>query len=101
MTLRKNAVLLVLPLIAFALLAACASGSGGEEISKERAIELARQHIQMDPERIEAVKKTSEDGRPIWEVTFFAKGVTATNPGHVEVIQLDRKTGEMVSVAMS
>ncbi len=101
MTLKKTAVLFALPLLA--LFAACASSNSGEEITEERAIEIARQHINQDfePARTEAVKANAEDGRPIWRVTFYAEGVTGENPGHVEIIELDRKTGEMVTVAMS
>jgi len=94
---KKTFALLVLTLL---VLAACASQSAGQEISKERAIEIARQSINFEPGRIEAVKETEED-RPVWRVTFYAKGVDATHPGQVSFVVLDRKTGEMVSLGMS
>jgi tellurite resistance protein len=101
MTVRKTAALLALVLVS--LLAACAAGGGGEEISKERAIELARQHVNFEtfePGRIEA-ERTTEADRPVWRVTFYGKDVTADHPGHVEIVTLDRKTGELVSLAKS
>jgi hypothetical protein len=95
---KKTAALLTLALLV--LLAACASRSAGEEISKERAIELARPHVTFEPGKIEAVKET-EEGRPVWRVTFYGKGVDATHPGEVSFVLLDRKTGEVVSLGMS
>jgi peptidase YpeB-like protein len=98
MDVKKTTALLILALLA--LLAACASQSPGEEISKERAIELARPHVTFEPGKVEAVKDT-EEGRPIWRVTFYGKGVDATHPGEVSFVLLDRKTGEVVSLGMS
>lgn len=95
---KKKPVLLILGV---ALLAACASPRGaGEEISEERAVELARQHVQFEPGKVEAVKD-SEEGRPVWRVTFYGEGVSATHPGEVMIVVLDRKTGELVSLGMS
>lgn len=84
----------------FALLAACASQNGGQEISRERAIEIARQQIDFEPGKVEAVQETDE-GRPVWKVTFYAKGVDAAHPGQVSFFVVDRKTGEIVSLGMS
>jgi uncharacterized membrane protein YkoI len=83
-----------------ALLAACASQNGGQEISEERAIEIARQQIDFEPGKVEAVKETDQD-RPVWRVTFYGKGVDATHPGQVSFFLVDRKTGEIVSLGMS
>lgn len=96
----KKAAALPFFLLALALLAACASQGAGQEISEERAIELARQHVTFEPGKVEAVKDT-EENRPVWRVTFYGKGVTPENPGEVVIVVLDRKTGEMVSLAMS
>jgi hypothetical protein len=97
-TLKKSTALLALLLIA--LLAACASGGAGDEITKERAIELARQHIDFEPGRIVA-EQVTEEGRAVWRVTFYGKGVTNVRPGLVGIVTLDRKTGEMVTLAKS
>src|SRR5262245_51840304 len=96
---KRNTSWLVLALLALTLLAGCASRRAGEEISQERAIELARQHVQFEPGKIEAVKDTDQ-GRPVWRVTFYGKGVSATHPGQVMIVVLDRKTGELVSLGM-
>jgi uncharacterized membrane protein YkoI len=94
---KKTTTLFALVLL---VLAACASRSAGQEISRERAIEIARQQINFEPGKVEAVQET-EDGRPVWRVTFYAKGVDATHPGQVSFVVLDRKTGEVVSLGMS
>jgi uncharacterized membrane protein YkoI len=84
------------------VLAACASQGAGQEISRERAIEIARQNIHFKPDRIEAVKET-EEGRPVWRVTFYkgSQEVSSAHLGQVSFVVLDRKTGEVVSLGMS
>lgn len=82
------------------VLAACASQGAPQEISKERAIEIARKQINFEPGKVEAVKDT-EQGRPVWKVTFYGKGVDATHPGLVSIVVLDRRTGELVTLAIS
>jgi hypothetical protein len=96
---RKTPALLVLLLL---VLAACASQNAGKEISRERAIEIARQNIHFEPDRIEAVKD-AEEGRPVWRVTFYksSREVSSTHLGQVSFVVLDRKTGEIVSLGMS
>lgn len=92
---------LVLTALASLSLLACASQSAGEEISEERAIEIARQQIDFEPGNVEAVKENADDGRPVWRVTFYGKGVDAAHPGQVSYFLIDRKTGEIVSLGMS
>jgi peptidase YpeB-like protein len=82
------------------LLAACVSRGAGDEISQEKAIELARTHVQFQPGKIDAVTDIDQ-GRPVWRVTFYGKGVSADHPGEVMIVVLDRKTGEVVSLGMS
>jgi len=82
------------------LLGSCASRDAGEEISRERAIGLARQHVQFEPGSVDAVKGTEGD-RPVWRVTFKGKSVSAVHPGEVRIVVLDRKTGKVVSLGMS
>jgi hypothetical protein len=94
---RKTPAFLALLLL---VLAACASQNAGKEISRERAIEIARQNIHFEPGKVEAVKDT-EEGRPVWRVTFYGKGVDATHPGQVSFVVVDRKSGEVVSLGMS
>lgn len=72
----------------------------GEEISRERAIELAREHVQFEPRSVDAVK-TTDQGRPVWEVTFKGRPPEEGGVGEVMIVSLDRRTGEMVSLGMS
>ena len=97
---NRSVCALVLSLL-LAILAACASQNGGQEISRERAIEIARQQIDFEPGKVEAVQETDEGGRPVWRVTFYGKGVDAAHPGQVSFFLVDRKTGEIVSLGMS
>jgi peptidase YpeB-like protein len=96
----KKTVACLLTLLGLASLAGCASRGVDQEISRERAIELARQHVEFEPGKVEAVKET-EEGRAVWRVTFYGKGVSATHPGEVMIVVLDRKSGELVSLGMS
>jgi hypothetical protein len=74
--------------------------AAGSEISREKAIEIARQHVKFEPSRVEAVK-ADEEGRPVWRVTFYGPNTNAVHPGEVMIITLDRRTGEVVELAMS
>lgn len=96
---HRPACALALSLV-LALVAACASQSSGQEISRERAIEIARQQIDFEPGKVEAVQETDQ-GRPVWRVTFYGKGVDAAHPGQVSFFLIDRETGEIVSLGMS
>lgn len=86
--------------LAVIVLAACASRNGGGEISRERAIEIAGQHVDFEPGKVEAAQDMEGD-RPVWRVTFYGKDTSASHPGQVMIIVLDRKTGEVVSLGMS
>lgn len=97
---KKTLVLFILPLLALLILTACASGSSGEEISQERAIEIAREHLQFEPRSTEA-EKTTDQGRAVWQVTFRGRPPEEGGIGEVLIVSIDRKTGEMVSIAMS
>ncbi|HEY9423035.1 MAG TPA: PepSY domain-containing protein [Thermoanaerobaculia bacterium] len=94
---RKTAAALVASLL---LLAACANQRGGEEISKERAIELARQHLTFEARSVEAEKATDQ-GRPVWRVNFRGEGPGQGRMGEFLTVSIDRRTGEMVSLGMS
>ena len=99
MTKKTTAVLLA----AFAvlmMLAACVSRGGSEEISRERAIELAREHLTFEARKVEAVEATDQ-GRPVWKVTFRGVEHSQDHMGEILIVNIDRKTGQMVSIAMS
>lgn len=77
------------------------SGSPKNEISRERAIEIGRAQVKFQPKSI-AAEKTKDNGRPVWRVTFRGEPVSPVHPiGEIFIVILDRKTGEIVSVAQS
>jgi hypothetical protein len=83
------------------MLAGCPPKSDQKEISRERAIEIARARVNFKPKGVEAVKAT-EDSRPVWRVTFRGEPVSQVHLlGEVMVISVDRVTGEIVSIAKS
>jgi len=84
------------------LLAACTTATdGGGEVSRERAIEIARQHLDFAARSTEAVRATDE-GRPVWQVTFRGEPIGPQRPiGEVLIVLVHRETGEVVSVGMT
>jgi hypothetical protein len=81
--------------------AGTAPTTSGSEITRERAIEIARAQVSFEPEQVEA-EKTEQEGRAVWKVTFRGQ---PPGPGHaigeyMEVL-VDRHTGEIVGLAMS
>jgi hypothetical protein len=77
------------------------SNTSTKEISRERAIEIARPHVKFQPKSINA-EKTTENRRPVWRVTFRGEPVGQVNTmGEIMIISIDRLTGEVVSVAQS
>lgn len=93
---------LVSALCAVLLLAACTAASdGGGEISREKAIEIARQHLEFEAQSTEAVR-TTDEGRPVWQITFRGEDIGPGRPiGEVLIVLVDRKTGEVVSIGMT
>ena len=82
-------------------LAVCLPRTASSEISRDRAIEIARPHVPFEPKSIEA-EKASEGGRPIWRVTFRGEPVSQIHlMGEVLIVSVDRRTGEIVSLARS
>lgn len=68
-----------------------------DEISRERAIQIAREHVSFEPQSVEA-EKLEEDDRPIWRVTF--RRPTGPHPmGGIMIVDIDRRTGEVVGLA--
>ena len=72
---------------------------GATEITRERAIELARSRVSFQPESIEA-ERAFESTRPVWRVTLRGR-LPGQPPGLFEtvIVEIDRRTGEIVSVA--
>ena len=81
------------------LVAACVRPSHVQEISRERAIEIARDQVSFRPDRIEAVRATS-GARAVWRVTF--QGRLPGQPPELfetRIVEVDRYNGEVVSIA--
>ncbi len=72
-----------------------------KEISRERAIEIARQRVDFKPKSVKAVKAI-EDKRKLWRVTFRGEPISKVHPmGETMIVGVDRFTGEIVSVSKS
>lgn len=91
----------ILCVAAVCSLAATCPGPSQAEISRERAIEIARPHVSFEPDSVEAERATSA-GRPVWRVTFRGR-LPGQPPPLFEtiVVEVDRHTGEVVSIARS
>ena len=77
------------------------STNSRKEISRERAIEIARSQVKFQPKSIEA-EKAIENGRSVWRITFRGEPPGQVNVmGEIMIISLDRLTGEIVSIAQS
>lgn len=89
-------------LAAVAVLAVtCPGPSLVPEINRERAIEIARAYVSFQPDSIEAVRTTS-GARAIWRVTFRGR-LPGQPPLLFEtiIVEVDRQSGEIVSIARS
>lgn len=88
----------ILVAIVLALAVACA-GPSDTEISRDRAIEIARQQITFQPDTTDVTRMTS-NGSPVWRVTFRGRR-PGQPPGLFEtaIVDVDRSTGDIVSVA--
>ncbi len=66
------------------------------EITRERAIDIARSQVSFTPDTIHAIGSTSS-GRPVWRVTFRGR-LPGQPPGLFEtaIVDVDRVTGEIV-----
>lgn len=91
----------VLWLVLLPLIAACRHPSASEsaELTRERAIEIARSQVSFTPDSIEAIKANSS-GKPVWRVTFRGR-LPGQPPGLFEtmIVEVHRESGEIVSVA--
>ncbi len=76
--------------------------SRAPEITSERAVAIARTQVPFEPASIETERVTDE-GQRVWRVTFRG---TPASPDHpllrpVVIVLIDRRTGEVRSVAKS
>ena len=78
---------------------ACPAGPVESEVSREQAIEIARQEVSFQPDSVDAVLSPSEK-QPVWRVTFRGR-----LPGQPEglfktlIVEVDASSGEVVSIA--
>jgi hypothetical protein len=91
---------LFLSMTLFALSACSSPISPLSEITRERAIELARQHVSFEPTSTGA-EMDSRQGGPVWVVTFRRADGSHGGLGQFAEVTLDRRTGELVTIAMS
>ena len=81
--------------------AACIHPSHANEIRRERAIEIARGQASFYPNSIKAVRTTA-GARAVWRVTF--RGRLPGQPPllfETMIVEVDRYSGEVVSIAQS
>ncbi|MBA2615241.1 MAG: PepSY domain-containing protein [Actinobacteria bacterium] len=90
--------LLAVLALAFVGARSCASSQG--EISKEEAIEIARDEIDFEPDGVQ-VRNVAQGipQRRVWAVSFYTG--RPTSPERFVVVQIDARTGEVEGVARS
>ena len=80
---------------------ACPAGPLESQISREQAIEIARQEVSFQPDSIEAVLSESRE-RPLWRVRFRGR-LPGQPPGLFEtaIIEVDARSGDIVSISQT
>ena len=84
-----------------ALLTACVHPAGAREITRDRAIEIARSQVPFPVTSVTVVRHGAS-GRRAWRVTF--RGTAAGQPPElfeILIVDVDRRTGEIVSLSRS
>lgn len=79
-------------------LGASCPGPSSPEVTRERAIEIARSQVSFQPDTVEA-ERAESGSRPVWRVTF--RGRLPGQPAglfETAVVEVDRRTGEVVSI---
>ena len=72
-----------------------------QEVSRDRAIEIARPHVSFQADGVEA-EIASSSGRAVWRLTFRGR-LPGQPPGLFEtvIIEIDRRSGEIVGIGRS
>ncbi len=85
-------------LLAIGLLLTRLPGRGGQDVSEERAVEIARPQIDFTPEghNIRLVRRGIPP-RAFWAVSFWIKDKTGT-PTEVTVVLVDASSGQIDQV---
>ena len=78
---------------------ACPAGPVESQLTREQAIEIARQEVSFQPESVEALLSEST-GRPVWQVTFRGR-LSGQPPGLFEtmIVEVDAYSGDVVSIS--
>ena len=94
MPIRRSLLLFLAALVALGM--TCPSLA--KEISRERAIEIARPHVSFQPDSV-AAERTASGTRRVWRVTFRGR-LPGQPPGLFEtaIVEIDRSSGEVVSI---
>ena len=97
MPFRDTAILFLAAVLTLGI--TCHDATRPNEITRERAIEIARSQIAFQPDNIKADRATS-GARHVWRVTVRGR-LPGQPPGLFETatIEIDRRTGEIVSIA--
>jgi uncharacterized membrane protein YkoI len=92
---------LLIPLAAIAASGVVCNPNKSTDITRDRAIEIARPEINFTADSVEAVQATSE-GRSVWRVTFKGR-LPDQPPGLFEtrIIEIDARSGKIISVSTS
>ena len=99
MSIRRLSIVLLALVAASA--AMCSKPARAVEISRDRAIEIARTQVTFQISSVTA-DKTSSSGRPLWRVTI--RGRLPGQPPELfetRIVEIDRATGAIVSIARS
>jgi hypothetical protein len=90
----------ILMVLTIVLLSGCSPTSPSSQITRDRAIDLARQTVRFEPTNITATLDTVR-GHPVWVVTLTRGDRSHGLFEEFAEISVDRKTGEIVRLAIS
>jgi hypothetical protein len=99
MVIRRLSILLIALVATSAAL--CSRPARAVEISRDRAIEIARGQVTFQISTV-TVDRTSSSGRALWRVTI--RGRLPGQPPELfetRIVEIDRATGVIVSIARS
>lgn len=94
--------LLLVLLALVGLAATCGEPPRDVEITADRAIEIAKAQATFPVDTVRAERAT-EQGRPVWRVTLRGRPASPDMPEirPILIVDVDRRTGDIVSIARS
>jgi hypothetical protein len=90
----------ILMALTIVLASACSPTSPSSQITRDRAIDVARQSVGFEPTNITATMDTVR-GHPVWVVTLTRGDRSHGLFEEFAEVSVDRKTGEILRVAIS